>query len=155
MSRTVRRTALRTVWRTALRPALVLATALAWVGWAPSAGGTAAAASWSWPVTGVVTRPFAPPPHRYGAGHRGVDLLTAPGAPVRAAGAGRVSYAGLLAGRGVMVVVHGALRTTYEPVTAAVGLGACLSPRCCSPPSSYLPRPPTRAGRGRSTGLPP
>jgi len=42
---------------------------------------------------------------------------------VRAAGAGRVSYAGLLAGRGVVVVVHGDLRTTYEPVTASVRVG--------------------------------
>ena len=42
---------------------------------------------------------------------------------VRAAGGGRVSYAGLLAGRGVVVVVHGDLRTTYEPVTASVTVG--------------------------------
>jgi hypothetical protein len=34
-----------------------------------------------------------------------------------------VTYAGLLAGRGVVVVTHGALRTTYEPVTAAVRPG--------------------------------
>jgi murein DD-endopeptidase MepM/ murein hydrolase activator NlpD len=42
---------------------------------------------------------------------------------VLAAGAGQVSYAGLLAGRGVVVVQHGELRTTYEPVTAEVGVG--------------------------------
>ena len=46
---------------------------------------------------------------------------------MRAAGAGRISYAGLLAGRGVVVVVHGALRTTYEPVTASVGLGSAVA----------------------------
>jgi hypothetical protein len=80
---------------------------------------------WQWPLAGepVVSRGFAPPAVRYGAGHRGVDLAAAPGAAVRAAGAGRVSYAGLLAGRGVVVVVHGALRTTYEPVSAAVAVG--------------------------------
>ena len=102
------------------RTVLAAVVAAVWVGAWP---GAAEAASWSWPVAGVVSRPFAPPEHRWGVGHRGVDLLTAPGAPVRAAGAGRVSYAGLLAGRGVVVVVHGALRTTYEPVTATVGLG--------------------------------
>ena len=78
-----------------------------------------------WPVAGPpeVSRPFAPPEVRYAAGHRGVDLPAPLGAPVLAAAAGRVSYAGLLAGRGVVVVTHGQLRTTYEPVTAAVAVG--------------------------------
>jgi murein DD-endopeptidase MepM/ murein hydrolase activator NlpD len=34
-----------------------------------------------------------------------------------------VTYAGLLAGRGVVVVSHGDLRTTYEPVSAVVQVG--------------------------------
>ena len=95
-------------------------------GQAAGAGTAAGAGPWSWPVDGprAVSRPFAPPASRYGSGHRGADLVSAPGAVVRAAGAGRVSYAGLLAGRGVVVVVHGALRTTYEPVAATVGVGA-------------------------------
>lgn len=85
----------------------------------------ALAASWTWPVAGPreVSRPFAPPETRYASGHRGADLPAVPGAVVRAAGAGRVSYAGLLAGRGVVVVVHGDLRTTYEPVVASVAVG--------------------------------
>jgi murein DD-endopeptidase MepM/ murein hydrolase activator NlpD len=37
---------------------------------------------------------------RYAAGTAGVDLPSTPGAPVLAAAAGRVTYAGLLAGRG-------------------------------------------------------
>jgi murein DD-endopeptidase MepM/ murein hydrolase activator NlpD len=83
---------------------------------------------WAWPLEGAgpaaVVRRFDPPATRYGSGHRGVDLASAPGVPVLAAGPGRVSYAGLLAGRGVVVVVHGDLRTTYEPVTASVPVGA-------------------------------
>lgn len=80
---------------------------------------------WGWPLSGSpeLGRDFAPPASRYGTGHRGVDLVGEPGGAVSAAGAGRVSYAGLLAGRGVVVVVHGALRTTYEPVSAAVSVG--------------------------------
>jgi murein DD-endopeptidase MepM/ murein hydrolase activator NlpD len=80
---------------------------------------------WVWPLAGphAVHRPFSPPLTRYGPGHRGADLPGVVGQPVLAAGAGRVSYAGLLAGRGVLVVVHGELRTTYEPVTAAVRVG--------------------------------
>src|SRR3954468_3215546 len=80
---------------------------------------------WQWPLAGgpTVVRPFAPPAARYGAGHRGVDLAAAAGTPVPAAGAGVVGYAGLLAGRGVVTVVHGSLRTTYEPVAALVRTG--------------------------------
>jgi murein DD-endopeptidase MepM/ murein hydrolase activator NlpD len=43
---------------------------------------------------------------------------------VRAALAGRVTFAGTLAGRGVVVVDHGATRTTYEPVAPAVAVGS-------------------------------
>ncbi|MGY1825151.1 M23 family metallopeptidase [Blastococcus sp. SYSU DS0541] len=81
---------------------------------------------WSAPLPGepVVTRPFEPPPHRYGPGHRGVDLAAAPGSPVRAAGDGVVVFAGMVAGRPVVSVDHaGGLRTTYEPVTPSVGTG--------------------------------
>jgi murein DD-endopeptidase MepM/ murein hydrolase activator NlpD len=75
------------------------------------------------PTPAVVSR-FDPPLSRYGAGHRGVDLAGSPGQPVRAAAAGRVSFAGSIAGRGVVVVSHGGTRTTYEPVTAVVAVGA-------------------------------
>jgi hypothetical protein len=70
-----------------------------------------------------VVRAFQPPVVRWGAGHRGVDLAGSRYAWVRAAGGGHVSFAGSLAGRGVVVVVHGDLRTTYEPVTPAVRVG--------------------------------
>ena len=98
--------------------------------WLPALAGRAGAdgGPWSWPLPGAreVSRPFAPPATTYGRGHRGADLPAEPGAAVHAAGGGRVSYAGRLAGRGVVVVVHGALRTTYEPVTASVAVGALV-----------------------------
>jgi murein DD-endopeptidase MepM/ murein hydrolase activator NlpD len=78
-----------------------------------------------WPLVPepeVVTG-FDPPDSPWGAGHRGVDLLGHVGQPVRAALPGRVSFAGVLAGRGVVVVDHGDTRTTYEPVEATVSLG--------------------------------
>lgn len=81
---------------------------------------------WSWPLPGSssVDRPFAPPATAWGAGHRGVDLRGYFGEPVLAAGEGRVTYAGLLAGRGVVTVTHpGGLRTTYEPVRAGLPVG--------------------------------
>ncbi|MFT4082464.1 MAG: M23 family metallopeptidase [Nocardioides sp.] len=78
-----------------------------------------------WPLRPqpTVVRGFDPPDAPWGSGHRGVDLLGSPGALVHAALAGRISYAGPLAGRGVLVVDHGATRTTYEPVVASVQVG--------------------------------
>ena len=70
-----------------------------------------------------VVNAFAPPVQRWLPGHRGVDLAAAPGAAIVAAGAGIVTYAGMLAGRGVVTVAHGTLRTTYEPVRASVLIG--------------------------------
>jgi hypothetical protein len=43
---------------------------------------------------------------------------------VLAAGNGVVTFAGLVAGKGVVVIKHGKLRTTYEPVTASVTVGS-------------------------------
>ncbi|MFF4762171.1 murein hydrolase activator EnvC family protein [Streptomyces sp. NPDC001292] len=83
-----------------------------------------------WPV-GVrpgVLRGWDPPATVYGPGHRGVDLGASPGAPVRAVAAGRVFFAGTVAGRGVVSVEltgtgEPPLRTTYEPVRASVKQG--------------------------------
>ncbi|MFF7404875.1 peptidoglycan DD-metalloendopeptidase family protein [Streptomyces murinus] len=81
-----------------------------------------------WPV-GVrpsVLRGWEPPATPYGPGHRGVDLAAAPGSPVRAVAAGRVAFAGRVAGRGVVTVelAGTGLRTTYEPVRPSVEEGA-------------------------------
>ncbi|WP_432247666.1 peptidoglycan DD-metalloendopeptidase family protein [Streptomyces sanyensis] len=84
-----------------------------------------------WPVgrpRPVVLRGWDPPPTPYGAGHRGVDLAAPAGSPVRAAAAGRVSFAGRVAGRGVLSIeVTGTgeplLRLTHEPVRALVARG--------------------------------
>jgi murein DD-endopeptidase MepM/ murein hydrolase activator NlpD len=96
---------------------------------APSATVPAApvlAAPWSWPLDGrpPVTRAFDAPASPYGPGHRGVDLAGTPGAPVLAAGAGVVVFAGRVAGRPLVSVDHpGGLRTTYEPVAPTVAAG--------------------------------
>lgn len=83
---------------------------------APSSG------HWPWEPPPVVVQGFDPPDTPWGAGHRGVDLLGSPGQPVHASLAGTVRFAGMLAGRPVVVVDHGAVRTTYEPVEPAAGV---------------------------------
>jgi hypothetical protein len=104
--------------------AAVLSCLLLGAGPALATGGQPAA--WVWPLAGTpqVARGFDPPLQRWAAGHRGVDLLARTGAIVRSAGAGSVTYAGLLAGRGVVVVTHGdGTRTTYQPLVATVQRG--------------------------------
>ncbi|WP_129668674.1 M23 family metallopeptidase [Phytoactinopolyspora endophytica] len=74
-----------------------------------------------------IAQGFDPPDQPWQAGHRGVDLRAPGGSEVRAAGSGEVTYAGLLAGRGVVVVQHGDVRTTYEPVDPVVTVGSTVS----------------------------
>lgn len=93
----------------------------------PAAEGSAAQPrdAWVWPLhpQPAVLAGFDPPPHPYGPGHRGVDLAGQVGQQVLAVAAGEVSFAGSVAGREVVVVDHGRLRTTYEPVVPTVGRG--------------------------------
>ena len=80
---------------------------------------------WIPPVDGRVVAPFREPVSRYGAGHRGVDFAAAPGAAVRAANDGRVSFAGDVAGSLHIVVAHdGGIRTSYSFLSRVdVGVG--------------------------------
>ncbi|MFJ3666678.1 peptidoglycan DD-metalloendopeptidase family protein [Streptomyces sp. NPDC090106] len=99
---------------------------------APPPPPPAPAVARAWPV-GVrppVLRGWEPPATVYGRGHRGVDLSAAPGAPVRAVAAGRVAFAGQVAGKWVLSIdLAGTdLRTTYEPVRATVPRGAEVAP---------------------------
>jgi murein DD-endopeptidase MepM/ murein hydrolase activator NlpD len=80
---------------------------------------------WLRPVAGRVVRPFQSPAFRFGPGHLGVDFAAAPGSPARAAGAGTVVFAGVVAGTMHVVISHtgelhagelheGDLRTSYS-----------------------------------------
>jgi murein DD-endopeptidase MepM/ murein hydrolase activator NlpD len=83
-----------------------------------------------WPLRPrpAVTRMFDAPSPNWQRGHRGVDLAAAPGQAVYAAGPGTVVFAGELAGRPVVSVAHpGGLRTSYEPVLAAVQPGQLVA----------------------------
>ncbi|WP_107473916.1 M23 family metallopeptidase, partial [Streptomyces griseiscabiei] len=76
----------------------------------------------------LVARLWEPPPTPYARGHRGVDLSAPAGSPVRAVAPGHVSFAGRVAGRGVVTITFSdtgdpPLRTTYEPVRTSVEKG--------------------------------
>jgi murein DD-endopeptidase MepM/ murein hydrolase activator NlpD len=106
-----------------------LALAVALLGAAVPAAGAEEQPRGEWPLRPepeVIER-FDPPDSPYGAGHRGVDLLGHVGQTVHASLGGTVTYAGMLAGRGVVVVDHGATRTTYEPVTPSITVGTPLA----------------------------
>lgn len=102
-------------------PVLVLATLLCLGLASPAslAAGDAAVA----PLPGAVIRGFDPPAQPWLAGHRGVDLSGEIGEPVVSALGGTVSFVGQVAGIPVLVVSHGRLRTTYQPIRAVVGVG--------------------------------
>ncbi|RNI24327.1 M23 family metallopeptidase [Flexivirga caeni] len=111
---------MRNVWRAVA--AFVMAASGAFGGGAagPGSSTTAPATGFGWPLQPkpAVLRGFEPPPQPWAAGHRGVDLSATVGQPVLAAGAGTVSFSGVIAGRGVLAIQHAdGRRTTYEPVT--------------------------------------
>ena len=88
------------------------------------------AARWRWPLHArtPVLRRFVAPVSTWGAGHRGLDLATGAGASVLAVEGGRVSHAGVIAGRGTVSVEHrDGLVSTYEPVRATVRVGDVLT----------------------------
>ncbi|MFE5817268.1 M23 family metallopeptidase [Streptomyces sp. NPDC056479] len=115
---------------TLLAPAPRLTPTAAGAPAAPAPAPTVPTVGRAWPV-GVrppILRGWEPPATTYGRGHRGVDLAAPSGTPVRAVATGRVSYAGRVAGKGVVSVeLTGTgdppLRTTYEPVRAVVEKG--------------------------------
>lgn len=113
-------------WSIAVLSAIALSFALPLA--APASAAVSGAAGWQWPLSPepVVVAAFRPPAERWAPGHRGVDLLGSVAQPVSAIGAGTVTFAGTIAGRGVVVVDHGALRSTYEPVTARVERGSTV-----------------------------
>lgn len=120
------------------RPAAVLASAavlgaIGMIG-SPSASATAPtmiveAGDWAWPIRPPlrVIAPFLAPPTPYSAGHRGIDIAATAGAEVRAPAAGIVTFAGPVAGRGVVAIDHGSgIVSAIEPVAAGVAAGASV-----------------------------
>lgn len=84
-----------------------------------------ASVGFGWPLNPQpeVTEPFDLPAQPWLPGHRGVDLAASDGQAVLSAGDGAVAFAGMVAGKPVVSIDHGSIRTTYEPVQATVSAG--------------------------------
>lgn len=106
-----------------LRCMVPLLLALLVSGAGPSAADVEPHGVWPLRPQPEVVRGFDPPEVTWGSGHRGVDLRGSVGQAVRTALDGRVSFAGVIAGVPVVVVDHGATRTTYQPVAASARVG--------------------------------
>jgi hypothetical protein len=77
-------------------------TLIAFLALAPSAH-----AAWVWPVTGDVITPYRNGTDPYASGqHRGIDIAAASGAPVVAAAAGEVRFAGTAGSSGLTVSIR-------------------------------------------------
>lgn len=96
---------------------------------ADAAQATADERPWTWPLDPgpTIHEGFDPPDMPWGSGHRGIDLAGSIGQLVSAVDDGTVTFAGVVAGRGVVVVSHGEIRSTYEPVTSTVTRGDLVS----------------------------
>ncbi len=95
------------------------------------ARGPSPSQGWQWPLVPQpsVERGFDAPDRPWLPGHRGVDLRAAVGQSVLAPAAGRVTFSGSLAGRGVVVVAHpNGLRSTFEPVVTGLPVGQNVAP---------------------------
>ncbi|MDQ1076752.1 MULTISPECIES: murein hydrolase activator EnvC [Microbacterium] len=118
------------MWRSPLRSvfaAIAIVVSVICPAAAVSATDDLAQRGWVWPVDEVqLVRRYEAPAHAYGPGHRGVDL--AAGSSVRAPAAGRIAFAGMVAGRPVVTIDHGdGLVTTLEPVTTELAAGDAVS----------------------------
>ena len=81
---------------------------------------------WSWPVIGSrsVVAPYRAPAHRYGAGHRGVDVGATMGTAVAAPADGVVAFRGTVVDRQLITIEHaGGLVSTFEPLRSDLVVG--------------------------------
>jgi murein DD-endopeptidase MepM/ murein hydrolase activator NlpD len=102
---------------------LLVAVMVGRVGRAQAATGPAGGWGWPLPPPHHVVQAFDPPAEPWLPGQRGVDLAGHVGERVLSSGDGVVSFAGRVAGVGVVSVTTGSLRTTYEPIRPVVHAG--------------------------------
>lgn len=90
-----------------------------------SSRGNTSSQDFDWPTSSItVLRKFDHLENNWDSGHRGVDLASRPDEQIRAAGPGRIVYAGRVVDNNVISIEHSdGFRTTYQPVKATVKEG--------------------------------
>jgi hypothetical protein len=110
-----------------MRPVATAAAVLALVACFLAVPSAAQASPWRWPLEGRVITPYANGSDPYASGqHRGIDVAAPVGAPVVAASAGTVTFAGPLGSSGLTVAVRtdDGFDTSYLHLSSiAVGAG--------------------------------
>jgi hypothetical protein len=113
----------------------VIVTAVLAAALSPPASAGAPRSAWLIsPVDAPISAWFDAPSSDYGHGHRGIDYVAPTGTKVRAAGTGRVMFAGAVAGVDAVTIDHGGgLESTYSDLAqvfvtegATVGQGTWL-----------------------------
>ena len=112
------------------------------------------------PVTGAVVRGFDARAGPYGPGHRGIDISALVGATVWAPAAGRVEFAGPVAGTiWVSLLVAPGVRVTLGPLLDPVTAGRVRSraplggsARVIDPDPARVPGPRWASGPGKAPG---
>lgn len=84
---------------------------------------------WEWPLAShSLTAPYAAPPTRYAAGHRGIDLFAVTGTPVSAPDGAVVRFSGVVVDRPVLTLDHGGgILSSYEPVVSELPVGTVVA----------------------------
>ncbi len=81
-------------------------------------------ASWLWPTSShSVLNAFVAPQTTYSSGHRGIDISSEVEEAVVAPDSGTVTFSGSVAGRSVLVIDHGGVRSTLEPIASTLAQG--------------------------------
>jgi hypothetical protein len=106
------------------------------------------------PVTGSLVRGFDARAGPYGPGHRGIDIAAPVGTTVRAPAAGRIVFAGPVAGTSwTSLLVAPGVRVTLGPLLDPVGAGGVPRGRPWAGSARAMVRAPG-SGPGRGGGRP-
>lgn len=107
-----------------LSAAMLIPAVKAYEGHASADGNARCTADMGWPLADPqVVRAFDGPSQPWLPGHRGVDLRAQEGTTLIAPVDGSIGFAGMVAGKSVVSIVHGDATLTFEPARTDLSIG--------------------------------